>query len=210
MIDMLLFLFGVALSFFIGSLPFSYWIVKWTKGKDIRLSGSGNVGATNVFRTEGKALGFTALFLDIFKGFVAVIFIPLLFGAPDFMESFLYRACLGMAAIFGHTWTPFLNWKGGKGVATSAGVFLGLLPVPFFIALCIFLSVFLITRIISVGSLAAAAAFPLAVIVTQNDKPYFWTAFIICSALAGFIFYTHRSNIKRLIKGEEKKLRKEK
>jgi len=209
-IDIFLMILALGLAFLLGSLPFSYWVVKAKCGADLRDSGSGNIGATNVFRTQGKALGSLALALDALKGLAAVILIPVLFSSPYFLDSFSYQILLGILAIAGHTFTPFLNWKGGKGVATSAGVFLGILPLAFFIALGLFLIVFLITRIISVSSLTAAFFFPIIIAITELGMPHFLEAVIIGIALALFIFYTHRSNIKRLIKGEEHRMGKKK
>lgn len=206
MLSVLWFLVLGTLAFFVGSLPFSFWIVKWVKGVDLRTLGSGNAGATNVFRTQGKTLGWIALILDISKGWVAVSLIPILWPEADFLLKLVF----GILSVLGHTFTPLLGWKGGKGVATTAGVLLGLLPLDFFIALSIFLVVFLITKIISVSSLTAAAAFPVIVCLVEREEPHFLAALILGLLLASFIFYTHRENIKRLLKGEEKRLIKKK
>jgi len=131
MMEWIPFIFGFVLSFLIGGLPFSFWLVKIFKRVDLRKVGSQNVGATNVFRTQGKLMGITALALDIFKGFVVIVFLYPLFESQPHWDPFLYHLTMGVCAILGHTWTPFLGFKGGKGVATSAGVFLGLLPGPF-------------------------------------------------------------------------------
>ena len=209
MVEIPLIILGCLISFLSGALPFSFWLVRIIKDQDLRKLGSGNVGATNVFRSQGKTMGFTALFLDILKGLFPVVLIPMVFE-PTMLNPFLFKAFLGMSAIFGHTWTPFLGWKGGKGVATSVGVFLGLLPIPCLITLGVFLAVFSITKIISLSSLSAAVVFPITVLIVENKQPYFWIAFSLTIFLAGFIFYTHRSNISRLLKGEEKKLKKNK
>jgi len=200
------FIFGFALSFLIGGLPFSFWLVKIFKKVDLRKVGSQNVGATNVFRTQGKLMGSVALALDIFKGFAVIIFLYPLFESQPHWDPFLYHLTMGVCAILGHTWTPFLGFKGGKGVAASAGVFLGLLPVPFLFALGFFIVSFALTKIISVGSLTAACVFPLGVYLFEGDNPQFEKLLIISIFLAVFIFFTHRKNIKRIISGEEKKI----
>jgi len=196
---------GWALCFLVGSLPFSFWVVKVFKGIDLRESGSGNVGATNVFRTQGKALGSLALALDAIKGVVAVTVIAPFF-VSDFLSLFIYSLVAGLVAIAGHIWTPFLNWKGGKGMATSAGVFLGLLPLPFAIALAAFLITFYFSGIISLSSLVAAVIMPFAVFVTNAASDHKTVAIVLSLGLSLFIFYTHRANIGRLLRGEEKKI----
>jgi len=164
MIDNTPLVFGWFLCFLVGSLPFSYWVVKIFKGIDLRKMGSGNVGATNVFRNQGKGLGSLALGLDIVKGVVAVAVIaPQIGHNQEILPPFIYALLGGVCAITGHIWTPFLNWKGGKGVAASGGVFLGLLPLPFIISMAVFFPVFFFTGIISISSLAAALTMPIAV-----------------------------------------------
>jgi len=207
MIDKIPLVFGWFLCFLVGSLPFSYWVVKIFKGIDLRKSGSGNVGATNVFRTEGKWLGSLALGLDILKGVIAVAVIaPLFSQSQDILNPVIYALLGGVCAIAGHIWTPFLNWKGGKGVATSGGVFLGLLPLPFVISMAVFFPIFFFTGIISISSLAAALTMPIAVLLTFQDPDSKLIAVLLTLCLTIFIFYTHRANIGRLIRGEEKRL----
>ena len=197
---------GLALAFLIGSLPFSFWVAKIFRGVDIRTLGSKNAGATNVFRTQGKALGSLALFLDAAKGAVVIWGLYPFLSSQEILDPFLFRILLGLAAIFGHIWTPFLGFKGGKGVATSAGVFLALLPGPFGVSLAVFLAVFMSTRIISVSSLAAALVFTPIVWLFYRHESFASYAVGISALVALFIFYTHRANIGRLLRGEEKKL----
>jgi len=206
MIEVLEALLGCALSFLIGSLPFSFWVAKIFRGIDIRTLGSGNAGATNVFRTQGKALGSLALSLDIAKGAAVIWVLYPFFASQQLLDPFLYRMICGLCAIAGHVWTPFLGWKGGKGVAVSAGVFLALMPEPFLIALTFFLIVFLITRIISASSMTAAAVFPAAVWIFYRHAQFLHLAFGLSLLVTLFIFYTHRANIGRIVRGEEKKL----
>jgi glycerol-3-phosphate acyltransferase PlsY len=207
MIDIVSFVLGWFFCFLLGSLPFSYWVVKIFKGIDLRKMGSGNVGATNVFRTQGKGLGSLALGLDVVKGVVAVAVIAPFFGEnQEILTIFTYSMVGGVCAIAGHIWTPFLNWKGGKGVATSGGVFLGLLPLPFIISIAVFLPVFFFTGIISISSLAAALTMPIAVLLTFQDPDSRLIAVLLTLCLTIFIFYTHRANIGRLMRGEEKRM----
>jgi len=210
MISAVLLALAVAAGFLTGSLPFSYWVVRIFRGADIRTLGSRNAGATNVFRTQGWRIGSLALALDIAKGVAACALIPLLAAAPGWCDDFLYRILLGVSAILGHTFTPFLGWRGGKGVATSAGVFCALLPAPFFLAVSVFAAVFAATRMISVSSMAGAAVFPIGVILFEQREPHFVTALAASSLVALFIFYTHRSNIRRLLRGEEQNMYKSK
>jgi len=182
-------------SYFIGSIPTGYLAGKLLKGLDIREHGSGNVGATNVFRVVGKIPGFAVLLLDIFKGYLAVSLIASGEGA-------LYRLLIGLTAIAGHNWTLWLKFKGGKGVAVSAGVIIALAPKVFVFSLLVWVVLFLITRYVSVSSIGAALVMPVLAMVFGKDP-----AFIIFTViLAISICYTHRSNIKRLQKGEEKKI----
>src|SRR5207248_39804 len=138
--------------------PTAYLMARWLKGIDIREHGSGNPGATNVFRVVGKAAGSATLAIDALKGYA-----PVLLVKHSMPQAQVVAVAVGLAAIVGHNWTVFLNFKGGKGVATSAGVFLALAPVPSAIALACFLAGFLISGHVSVGSIVAAASFPPAV-----------------------------------------------
>jgi glycerol-3-phosphate acyltransferase PlsY len=198
-------LLGLALSYLIGAIPTGYIVGRAVKGIDIRKQGSGNVGATNVFRVVGKEWGLGVLGFDILKGFLAVSVL-----APDFSTSFLSpflnSLLLGMAAIAGHTWTVWLGFRGGKGVATSLGVFLALAPRAVGLALVVWNLLFLWKRYVSLGSLGMAASFPVWVLVFYRREEYFLSLFLISLALVVFIFYTHRENIKRLREGTEKKL----
>jgi glycerol-3-phosphate acyltransferase PlsY len=172
------------------------------KGVDIRQHGSRNIGATNTLRVLGKPLGVTALFLDIAKGAVSVVLIarlPLLLGWPIWTYGPLL---CGIAAILGHTFSLFIRFKGGKGVATSAGVFFALFPWPALVALGVFLATALTTRMVSAGSCLAAAALAVAIFFFEGD-PVFRTVVVVVAAL---VVYRHRSNIGRMFKGEESRL----
>ncbi|MBI2916008.1 MAG: glycerol-3-phosphate 1-O-acyltransferase PlsY [Elusimicrobia bacterium] len=189
----LLFLF----SYFLGSIPTAYLMGKYLKGIDIRQFGSGNPGATNVFRTVGKTAGIVTLLIDILKGFAPVFAsLRILPGRYDL------AAGIGLAAIAGHNWTLFLNFHGGKGVATSAGVFLALVPIPTLLALGFFAVGLMITQHVSVGSMMGALSLPLTTWIFTSSK-LLTSLSIFCALL---ILYLHKKNIHRLIRGEEQKI----
>ena len=196
------FILPLTLSYFLGSLPTAYLVGKKVKGLDIRKQGSGNVGATNVFRVVGKGWGIAVLLFDAFKGALAVGFVPRLFLSDFFLLSLL----CGIAAILGHTWSLWLGFKGGKGVATSAGVFLALAPKAAAAALVIWVLIFIWKRYVSLASIVTAAVFPVWVALFYHQERKFFLLFLISLLLLAFILYTHRGNIKRLREGSEKGL----
>ena len=210
---MLLILFLV-IAFGLGSIPFSFIIGKRVKGIDLRKYGSGNLGATNVFRTLGPWWGGLCLFLDMAKGAAAVGLMTWLVsswpegqGTPFHITPDLFRIFAGFVASLGHTFSPFVNFHGGKGVATTAGAFAVLEPLAILVTLVAFLSVFLSTKIVSVASIAAAAILPWAVIFFEwrsldTSKTLIWFTFIIC----GWVIFKHRGNIVRLSQGTEGKI----
>jgi glycerol-3-phosphate acyltransferase PlsY len=192
---------GMILSYLIGSIPTAYIFGKVSKGIDIREHGSGNVGATNVFRVLGKGPGIVVLFLDILKGVIAVAVIPDFLGITDT----LCRVIFAVLAVCGHNWTIFLKFKGGKGIATSFGVLIGLTlkialirPVLLWTFL-IWVACFLITRIVSVSSIVAAAFLPIIMLLTGQEFTIICLGTIFCV----FIVLRHKANIKRLFAGQE-------
>ena len=207
---MLLILFLV-IAFFLGSIPFSFIIGKRVKGIDLREFGSGNLGATNVFRTLGPWWGGLCLLLDMAKGAAAVGLMTWLVSTwpegqttPFHITPDLFRIFAGFAAALGHTFSPFVNFHGGKGVATTAGAFVVLEPLAILVTLAAFFSVFLTTRIVSVASIAAAAILPWSVIFfewrsLETSKTLIWFTFIICT----WVIFKHRANIVRLKEGTE-------
>lgn len=207
---MLLILFLV-IAFGLGSIPFSFIIAKKVKGIDLREHGSGNLGATNVFRNLGPWWGGLCLFLDMAKGAAAVGLMTWLVSTwpesqatPFHITPDLFRIFAGVVASLGHTFSPFVNFHGGKGVATTAGAFAVLEPLAILVTTVAFLSVFLSTRIVSVASIAAAAILPWAVIFFEwrsldTSKTLIWFTFIIC----GWVIFKHRGNIARLRQGTE-------
>lgn len=188
-------LLALVIAYLLGSVPFGYLLVKWRTGGDVRSAGSGNIGATNVLRTTGRGAGAATLLLDIAKGYLAVWIAARLVGNNE-----LWTSAAALAVMAGHAYPVFLKFQGGKAVASFVGAFLRLTPLPLIAALVVFLGVAAWTRHISLGSIAAAATFPLAVwLLLQGSWPV-----LIASIIAGvFIIYKHRSNIERLRAGSE-------
>lgn len=198
----------VALSYVIGSIPTAIIAGKWLKKIDIREHGSGNAGATNVFRTLGWKAGTTVLLIDMFKGFVPVFWLAgYIHQNPDTL--IYYQLLAGICAILGHIWTIFAGFKGGKGVGTAAGVFLGLAPFALGLALLVFVIVVWISRYISLGSILAATTLLIVLFIQKyiliDNIPdiLLYMAIVIVT----LIWIAHRGNIKRLIKGEEPKFK---
>jgi glycerol-3-phosphate acyltransferase PlsY len=199
----LAFISAVALSYIIGSIPTSYIFGRAIKGIDIRKHGSGNVGATNLIRTVGKVPGITALILDVIKGIIPPTLIAELFYKPGLLiDKPLFKVILGLCVVSGHIWTIFLRFKGGKGVATTIGVFIGLAPLATAIGLIIWVVVVLIFRYVSLASIAMAISLPIIIIIGNNPPPYI----ILSVILLLFIIYKHIPNIKRIIEGREYKI----
>jgi glycerol-3-phosphate acyltransferase PlsY len=189
-------------AYLLGSVPFSYIFGK-LRGIDIREHGSGNVGATNALRVLGTTTGVITLLLDMGKGVLAVETGRLLL--PGVNEG--YYIVIAVTAILGHIFTVFLKFKGGKGVATSAGVFIDLMPLPCLLTLLVFVIIVAISRYVSLGSISAAF-FLFCYVLIDNLTGNFlnWQYLAVVSLVAGFIIIRHKSNIKRLIKGNENKI----
>ncbi len=185
------------MAFFIGATPFGFLAGK-LKGIDIRDHGSGNIGATNAIRTLGKRIGIPVLILDIFKGMLPVIL------SLNLTDSSLVHIATSIAAILGHNYTFWLGFKGGKGIATTAGAVSPIMPIAIFVAVLAWLATLKISRYVSAASIAAAIAIPITVLIqsffTGKFNPaIFGFALFVC-VLA---IWKHRSNILRLRKGEE-------
>jgi glycerol-3-phosphate acyltransferase PlsY len=186
---------ALAIAYLLGAIPFGYLLVKWKTGGDIRASGSGNIGATNVLRTTGRIAGIATLLLDIGKGYLAVWIAGRLSGNCVCLTS-----AAALAVMAGHAYPVFLGFKGGKAVASFVGAFLCLTPIPLAAVLAVFLVTVAVTRHISVGSIVGAATFPLAVWLILHPAWPVVTAGLIAGA---FIVYRHKENIRRLHAGTE-------
>lgn len=185
----------IPLCFALGSLPFGAWIVRWRTGEDLTTLGSGNIGATNVLRTTGKGAGILTLLLDIGKGVLAV------FLADYFTEgNALLMSVAALAVMSGHGFSPFMRFKGGKAVASFAGAFAYLTPLPFWCIAVLFVLVVAYSRYISLGSICGAVLFPFAVwLILHPVWPVLAAAFIA----GAFVTWRHSENIERLRAGKE-------
>ena len=188
-------LVALAAAYLLGAIPFGYLLVKWKTGGDVRASGSGNIGATNVLRTTGRAAGVLTLLLDIGKGYAAVWLAQKLTGANVFWSS-----AAVLAVMAGHAFPVFLGFKGGKAVASFVGAFLRLTPIPLAAVLVVFVVVVSVTRHISLGSIVGAATFPLAVWLILHPA---WPVLAAAVVAGGFIVYRHKENMHRLRAGTE-------
>ena len=199
----------VIVAYLIGSIPFGYLIVRHKVGADIRESGSGGTGATNVSRRAGKAAGVFTLVLDALKGVLAIIVAQLIIGESGSTIDWL-TAAAAIAVIAGHIFPVWLRFRGGKGVATGVGVFLMLAPVATFCAAIIFVVVVTITKYVSLGSMVAAAIIPLFVwmdMVFIKPITDLWPLLTAAVVGAMLIIFAHRGNIRRLAEGTEPKFR---
>jgi glycerol-3-phosphate acyltransferase PlsY len=208
----------ILLSYIVGSIPTSIMLSKWGHGFDIRTKGSGNAGGTNVFRVLGWKSGVLVMLADMGKGVIATALIARLFWDPalpfynktPFDDFTIIQMICGGAAIVGHIWTIFAGFKGGKGIATGAGMLIGITPTEFAISIAVFLIVFWAYKYVSLGSISAAVAFPLSLFVRHNifgDEIQSYRTLIVFSLSVAFLLvYSHRHNVKRLIEGTEKKI----
>ncbi len=186
----------VVVAYLLGSIPFGYLIVRRKSGADIRETGSGGTGATNVSRRAGKAAGVLTLLLDAAKGCIAVLIAKTVSG-DDWVI-----AAAASAALVGHIFPVWLRFRGGKGVATGVGIFLVLAPIALLCAGVVFVAIVLVTRYVSLGSITAAILIPVLVWV-QSDSQSLLTAAIVGAAL---IVFAHRGNIQRLASGTESRI----
>lgn len=200
---------GLIISYFIGSIPTAYIFGRVLKGIDIRKFGSGNVGATNAMRVLGRGPGITVLVLDILKGFVAVFFLGNFISAKvQNISDETIRILLGISCISGHNWTIFLSFKGGKGIAATLGVLLGLsmkiggLKLVVGLVILTWLLIFLLIRIVSVASVLSGISLPLYMIIFNRSNVLIFSSII----LAVFITLRHRTNLKRIFQGKEPRI----
>ena len=216
----------VVVSYLLGSIPFGYLLVRVFRGQDVRKTGSGNIGATNVARTGSKGLAITTLLLDALKGYAAVTLAFHLSGVPGaffrpgptvtladtssvsgaLQTAYLAAALAGFFAMIGHMFPVWLGFKGGKGVATAVGVFLAIAPRPLLLMLLLFVLVVAITRYVSLGSILAAVLFPFAC-WWLNQLTRTWGSMLLIGASSLLIIVRHKDNIRRLLAGTENRFR---
>lgn len=190
---------AILIAYLIGGIPFGYLVVRWKRGEDIRGAGSGNIGATNVLRTAGRALGVLTLLLDMLKAVAAVWLADYLTGG-----SRIWMSAAALAVMFGHIFPVFLKFRGGKAVASFVGAFLYLTPLPMVATLLVFVIAVWRTRFISLGSVLAAILFPLAVWLIEHPPLYVIGAAVVAGAL---IVWRHTDNLARLRAGKESSFR---
>jgi glycerol-3-phosphate acyltransferase PlsY len=186
---------GLLIAYLLGDIPFGYLLVKLTTGRDVRASGSGNIGATNVLRTTGRAAGIATLLLDIGKGYLAVWLEGRLTG-----DNVQWMSAAALAVMIGHSYPALLRFRGGKAVAAFVGAYLCLTPVPLAAVLVVFVVTVAWTRYISLGSIIGAGMFPLAVWLIEHPP----LIVVVAATLSGaLIIYRHRENLSRLHAGTE-------
>jgi len=194
--DYMTFAVMLVAAYLLGSIPTGLLLGK-IRGVDVRKEGSGNIGATNLYRTVGRSVGAMTLVGDCLKGAIPVLLVKY-YALP--VE---YAAWVGLAAFCGHVFSLFLMFKGGKGVATALGVFLVLSPLAVAFALAVFVGLMLVWRYVSLGSIMAAAVMPLAVALLQGDR----TIFLVTLIISAVVIIKHHENIKRLLAGTENRFK---
>lgn len=204
----------IFVSYLIGSIPFAYIVGKVFKGIDLRKQGSGNLGSTNAFRVLGIPLGILVQVLDIAKGLVAVIFVSTFFythlpfaNHTPFEDQTLVKIIAGLSAVIGHTFSVFVNFKGGKGINTALGMLISLAPIDVSISIGFFVLILISSGYVSLGSIIASFVLPVTMFVRENFfkvEIYGYNTLIVFSiAISIFLIYNHRSNIMRLLRGHE-------
>ena len=188
-------LFWIAAAYLLGAIPTGYLAGKWTRGIDLRQHGSGNLGATNTFRVLGAKVAAPVMLFDVLKGFVPAGLFPLWDGEGAWGWTLAY----GAAAILGHVFSVYMRFRGGKGVATAAGVFLALAPVAVLAAFAVWLVTLKVGRMVSLASILAAVVL-VAVLAFTAERP---EVLGLGVAVAAFVIFSHRANIRRIARGEE-------
>ncbi len=208
----------VLICYLLGSIPTSIIVSKLKSGIDIRKFGSGNAGGTNVLRVLGWKSGVLVIIVDMLKGFVATSVIARVcfesslpfHNSTPFQDFTIFQVIAGSATVLGHIWTVFAGFKGGKGIATAGGMLIGIAPVEVAVSITIFAIVFILSRYVSLGSITAAIVFPLTMFVRANvfnvEIRGYHTLIVFTIVISLLLIYTHRTNIKRLLKGTENKL----
>jgi len=205
------------ISYLIGSFPTSIIVARKARGIDIRHYGSGNAGGTNVIRVLGWKAGVFVIAMDMAKGLIATMIVArFMYGALPFSNATPFddltvvRIIAGCSAILGHIWTVFAGFKGGKGIATAGGVLIGIAPIEVAVSFGVFAIVFLLTHYVSLGSLSAAVTFPLTMFFRENvfqvDVEGYGTLIFFSIGISLLIIFTHRANIRRLLRGTENRI----
>lgn len=202
--DWIQFLLGLIISYLLGSIPTSVWVGKWFYKTDVREHGSGNAGATNTIRVLGYYAGIPVLLFDLAKAWFPVYAVANLLVWHHLNFDLVYiQIAFGLATVIGHVYPLYIGFKGGKGVATLAGMALGLFPLAFLMSLLTFVITVFITRYVSLGSILAAVVFPLSLIFISTQQSIPLIALGVFASV--FTIFTHRTNVKKLINGTENK-----
>src|SRR6201986_766345 len=194
-------------AYLIGSIPTAVWVSRWFFGIDIREYGSGNAGATNTYRVLGSKWGTLVMIIDMLKGLAATslyIFLPYYLGHQSELERTNFMVGLGLAAVLGHIFPIWADFRGGKGVATLFGMILAIQPIVAVYCVGVFLLVLYLTRFVSLSSILASVAFAVLILVIFNEKELVYRGFALAVAL--MVVLTHQKNITRLLKGNENKV----
>ncbi|HXF49121.1 MAG TPA: glycerol-3-phosphate 1-O-acyltransferase PlsY [Verrucomicrobiae bacterium] len=200
------YLLPILLSYLAGSIPASIWLSRLWKGIDIRQHGSGNAGATNVYRVLGPVPALITAVIDFAKGWVAAYYFPRIFEMPGEYQVWFGLAC-GLVAVLGHIYTIFAGFKGGKGVLTGAGVLAAFDPLALLVGVVIFGLTLALFKMVSLGSLAAASSITFFLLLSNIfGRKVEMPVFFACLLLTLLLFYTHRQNIKRILTGMERKI----
>lgn len=194
-----------AVAYLLGSIPFGLILVRVVRGEDVRQSGSGNIGATNVARTGGAKLGVATLVLDALKGYAGVAFANAVSHRGASMDVGLAAALAALGAILGHVFPVWLKFRGGKGVATAVGAFIGLAPRAVLVVLAIFLIIVVISRYVSLGSVVASAVFPILAYFLYRGTSTI-ADLLVMFAASLLIIFKHKANMRRLLNGTENRL----
>lgn len=197
MTPLVLWIVTLAIAYLLGSIPTGYLLVRIFRGSDIRETGSGNIGATNVARSGARGLGVATLILDVFKGLLAVVIAQHLAQWAGFPNGYDLEAMAGLAAVVGHIFPIWLGFRGGKGVATALGVFLALMPLTTVVAVLIFAGVFAVTKYVSLASIVSAAC--LAVLCVVMDTRHRIIVDLVYIAIPLLVIAKHHANISRLL-----------
>ncbi|MBN1858496.1 glycerol-3-phosphate 1-O-acyltransferase PlsY [Candidatus Bipolaricaulota bacterium] len=194
------------ISYLTGSFPTAVIVGRWMRSIDIREHGSCNAGATNTWRVLGWRAGVSVLVVDFGKGVLATLVVPLIPMAVGGVAPQMIAMICGLAAVFGHVFPIYAGFRGGKGIATGAGMLVGIAPIPTGIALCIFLLLISVFGKVSLGSVAAAVSVPVSmgVLDAWTRLSYHPMLIGLASVLSCFVLYTHRGNLRRLVRGEER------
>ncbi len=200
------YLIPLLLGYFVGSIPTSIWLARLWKGIDIRRHGSGNAGATNVYRVLGPIPALITAIVDVGKGWVSAFYLARIFEMPEQYQVWYGLVC-GLVAVIGHIYTAFAGFKGGKGVLTGAGVLAAFDPMALLVGILVFALMLVIFKMVSVGSLAAASSITFFLLLSNIfGRKVEMPVFFACLLLTLLLFYTHRQNLKRILTGTERKI----